>query len=48
MAIQTCGPHDRTEEVPELSKIGFTRLDNNLYTIPRTNEDGTPYISNLF
>lgn len=41
------------KRVPDLEKLGFEVLDDNtlgahwIYTIGRTNDDGTPFISEL-
>lgn len=54
MAIQCVDILDSGRFTPAMvngiEELGFTLADDErlLYTIPRTNEDGTPYVSKLF
>lgn len=54
MAIQCVDILDSGRFTPArvngIEELGFTLADDErlLYTIPRTNEDGTPYVSKLF
>lgn len=47
MAIQ-CRDFSGPVEIRELENLGFRKLHSNIYIIPRTNEDGTPFVPNLF
>lgn len=47
MAIQ-CIESGKSVKVYDLPKKGFTCLPGNVYTIPRTNEDGSPFVAELF
>jgi hypothetical protein len=47
MAIQSTDT-DGGIRIPELEQRGFEYKGNGLYLIPRTNDDGTPYVSKLF
>lgn len=48
MAIQCRNIGGRPEPVPDLVHLGFEPLADFMYTIKRTNEDGTDYESKLF
>lgn len=47
MAIQVLDS-EKAVPIPELNKLGFKQYPENLYTIERTNDDGTPFVSKLF
>jgi hypothetical protein len=48
MAIQCRDATGKPEPIDGLSRLGFTELQDHTYTIPRTNEDGSPFASKLF
>ncbi len=47
MAIQCRDEYGKRLEIKDAKGRGFGELDPYFYTIPRTNEDGTPYFSKL-
>jgi hypothetical protein len=47
MAIQ-CLDGDQAIKIRDLEMMGFKRCSMGVYTIPRTNDDGTPFVSSLF
>lgn len=48
MAIQCIGGDGKPERISDAASYGLTEHDDCIYTAPRTNEDGTPYESQLF
>lgn len=46
MAIQCRNESGIPEPIEGMEAIGFSKESNFIYTISRTNEDGTPYKSN--
>lgn len=48
MAIQVKDWDGKCEPIPDLTKLGFEELPDFIYVINRTNEDGSPFISQLF
>ncbi len=48
LAIQCRDFQGRPERIPDMDKLGFEESSDFLYTINRTNDDGTPFVSQLF
>lgn len=48
MAIQCRDFNGTPERIPDFEKMGFEELPDFIYTIKRTNDDGTAYVSQLF
>lgn len=48
MAIQVKDWDGRCQPVPDLLKLGFEEQADFIYLINRTNDDGTPFVSQLF
>lgn len=48
MAIQCRNHQGVPERIPQMDELGFEESPDFIYTIKRTNADGTPYVSQLF
>lgn len=45
MAVQCRDETGKPQPISDASRHGFAMHNDYFYTIPRTNEDGTPYVS---
>lgn len=48
MAVQCLDERGRPAQIRDLERLGFKPQDAFIYTIQRTNDDGTPFVSNIF